>query len=881
MILAESTGLRHATVLAPLVRALTRLLARVQSTDAAPPPPPPAPAPTPPISPSEPADLVRAYFRAKSERGGAAFQAALGLAEAELGAFEAALRDVERTSRRCAEPAPSATDERNAVIADVRILTWLETISARIGVSLADEGVEALVSLDVGRKQVRAIELLVRALILESHVDQARLFAHLTSVLGERVVRGFTAKASGGDLLSGCTFGELSSLFVGREEFARYERLYADTPFLTLLKERRRTMQAFLDDVRRVRNALAHEKQVSKTQLTLLDLQYEELSSPVQTAFDQGATKVDPSALIEVGREELDRHTASLQEDVAAVRDDLASLRASLEGAIGAVAADTTAIRRTTRGIDRKVGLVLAGVAALLVGGYFVWRQGGDTKDEATRAKDAGERAESASHDAASEARAAKDAAGKTETAARDAQAASKAAAELAAATKAAAERTEAAQKAEAERAAAAARATEAAAREAAAASKASAASTEKVARTLESLRAGFDALVKQGGTIADADRPEAHYHNARVYEQRGDVALAMAAYRRYFASAGDLGFLDPHLRFQALLRLQGGPGGAREAYDEVRRSTKSPIAEFAAALLLEGDARTAAIDAYVAAHPDFAPGVYEASRDVSAMRVGTQGLEDKRLEKERLEKFLALTTSGAFLAHYLDPSVAAAAVDDARARLAPLATLDAGVFEHPVSLTTMRSNLGWNAMFQIAEPVREIFWRAGSTGEFTSTGVQDGLKGQNGLPLAKSYVDLGMSPPKQTIEVKYLDVRGRMRGPFALAFDPDAQALVQEKSILTMTRNGWLMFRDYEGKLLLYFTQLVSYRGSLLEIRYGLDKDEPDTVFPISKADPKNPNAIGENDVLYLSVPLTTKFATVRLTYRDGTRSDVVRFNR
>ena len=158
--------------------------------------------------------------------------------------------------------------------------------------------------------------------------------------------------------------------------------------------------------------------------------------------------------------------------------------------------------------------------------------------------------------------------------------------------------------------------------------------------RTLESLKEGFDALTKQGGTIAEADRPEAHYHNARVYEQRGDVALAMQSYRRYFASAPDLAFLDPHLRYQALLKLQQGPGGARETYAELRRSDKSPIVEFAAALLLEGDARTAALDAYAAAHPDFAPAEYERSREVSVARVGTQGLEDKRLEKERLERF-------------------------------------------------------------------------------------------------------------------------------------------------------------------------------------------------------------------------------------------------
>ena len=38
------------------------------------------------------------------------------------------------------------------------------------------------VSLDVGRKQIRAIELIVRALILESYGDQERLLAGLRAI---------------------------------------------------------------------------------------------------------------------------------------------------------------------------------------------------------------------------------------------------------------------------------------------------------------------------------------------------------------------------------------------------------------------------------------------------------------------------------------------------------------------------------------------------------------------------------------------------------------------------------------------------------------------------------------------------------------------------
>ncbi len=523
--------------------------------------------------------LVRAYFRAKAERGGAAVGTALGLPDADLAPFEAALRDVERTARRLAEPAPGATDERNAVLAGVRLVSWLETVAPRVPGPLLDGEVEALVSADVGRKQVRALELVVRSLVTESYGDQERLLARLREALSPRVVAQWQAAADAGDVLSGCSFGELASLFVNREEFARYESLYAETPFLTLLKERRRTLQAFLDDVRRFRNTLAHNKRVTNAQLTLLDLYYEEVVGPVQTAFDQGRTKVDPSAHLEVGREALDRFAAGLKEDVAVVRDDLgALLRADLAARLGVIADDTRAVREATRGPAGQAG------ARPRRAWPCSWaRRSSCCGRAATRARPSRtsaaprrgpRRPRQATTDAAREARAAERTEAATKAAAEAEAAAAKALAtkvdagaaaakELAGkvdATAAAAEASGKRVEAAADATTKAADAAKAAAEGAKAAAEASAATTEKVVHTLESLKAGFEALAKQGGVIAEADRPEAHYHNARVYEQRGDTPAAMAAYRRYFAAADGLGLLDPHLRYQALLRVQQGP---------------------------------------------------------------------------------------------------------------------------------------------------------------------------------------------------------------------------------------------------------------------------------------------------------------------------------
>ncbi|MEZ6008583.1 MAG: STY4199 family HEPN domain-containing protein [Planctomycetota bacterium] len=842
---------------------------------------------------------LKAWARAKAERGGKALAGAVGLSEAELAAFEAAGRDVERTlARRAESDAPA--DERNAVLALVRELSWLETIEGQLGVTLVDVDLGTAMNVDVGHKQVRALELIVRSLVTESYGDQDALLARLRAAMNEKVVAGWQAKADPGDILSGLTFSELASLFVDKDEFTRYETLYEDTPFLTLLKQRRRTIQSFLDDVRRIRNVLAHNKRVTPTQLTLLDLYYEEIVGPVQTAHDQGETRVDPGTYLDVGRDELERWVGGLEDDVQAVRDDLADLRADLTGQIAGVREDTQALRKQATGIDRKLIAIGAGVIAVLVGLFFVLKGGGETKEAVEQAREETVRTGEAARDAAAASRDAAGASREATDASRDAAAASREASESSASAEQAAKAAEEAARETADRvedsasrvedsasrvedSAARVEETSGAAKEAAEAARAAAeeaaATTEQVARSIDDLKEGFAALLKEGGTIVDADRPEAWYHNARVYEQRGDTAKAMEAYRRYFATTKH-GFVDPHLRYQAVLKLQNGMAGAREQYFAMKEASPDLVTDFAWRLLLPPEARTEQLMAFAAAHTDFAPVWYEISRDVSLARLGKQSLEDKRQEKEALERFLALAEEGSFLGHYLDQQVAAAQLDDARERLASARAVADDVLENPVTLNAMQSNAGWGLTFIIAEEAREILWRRKNQGEFKSTGQQPGTRSASGFPMPVMYVAISDDTPG-VIEVKYVDAKGRERGPYELTFDPEQQRIAMMKSTLEMTSNGWLSFRDWDGKVLVYFTQLISMRAGIKEVRWSLDSEDLDRVWALPAFDPANPYAVPDDATIYVEVPATTKYAAVQLTYRDGTTSDVKTFKR
>jgi hypothetical protein len=144
----------------------------------------------------------------------------------------------------------------------------------------------------------------------------------------------------------------------------------------------------------------------------------------------------------------------------------------------------------------------------------------------------------------------------------------------------------------------------------------------------------------------------------------------------------------------------------------------------------------------------------------------------------------------------------------------------------------------------------------------------------QTGLPMINTYVPLpNLAPGEHTIEVKYVDKNEKTNGPYTLKFSTADEQLAQGKMILNMTAGSWLSFRDYNGKVLLYFTHLMSYRPVIKEIRYSLNSEALDQTF---KFKPSDKSEIDSSDQVYLSVPGDSQFATVQVIYKDGTLSPV-----
>jgi methyl-accepting chemotaxis protein len=783
--------------------------------------------------------LAKIYADAKGKQGRAAVAAKLKINENDLTAFDSALREAARRTDRLAPDSP-AFESRNAAIAVLRLLGWLETFSQGDPSFAFDAGLPQQGQDEIGRKQVRALELILRSLITERYENQAQLTARLKELLSEKAVQQFMACADRDDILSGTTFSELSSLFVNTDEFPGYEGYYKETPFLSLMKEKRVTIRNYLDDIRRVRNVLAHNKRVTPTQVSLLNAYYEELVEPLQEAFDQGRTKVNPETYLDISSEELDGYFSKLSDDVKAVRDDIAEMRMDLGGRIdrvleatSAIKDDTTALRRSSVAIAATAGrtnnrvLALLGIGAVTVAAVSVavWLLLGQGKktDEIART-------------AADTARTSERIEGKTD----EIKDATQDTAEAASRIEASQERTEAA-----------------------------------IAQIAE----GFARIDKNGGVIENATRPEEHYHNAIVYEERGDTAKARESYLAFANS--DIDAIDVYDRFARLLRTVDGRADAREVFAGLASRLTAPSIKLVYAMQFDDAERTRRMEEFMTANPDYGPGHYLLAQEFSEERTGGQSVADKQREFDLLQKFLGADGQGTLVRHFVDQQVLGGWLDAARLRVKTLEPQLQATRAQPV-MQQSRSNQGWTIYFQIPEAALKIFYRLGETGEWVDTGVSGNIDQRTGKPAPQPFFMLPNDAGPQKIGMKYINMNGQEMGPFSFDFVTSSALADEHKRLLEMIWTGWIAIQANPGnpsQTLVYFTGMVSYRCGIAKAMYGLNGGPLDTELVFPPCDEANPMAIPGDFMPFFEAPAGLTSLSVQVTYKDGTQSAVREF--
>jgi hypothetical protein len=399
---------------------------------------------------------------------------------------------------------------------------------------------------------------------------------------------------------------------------------------------------------------------------------------------------------------------------------------------------------------------------------------------------------------------------------------------------------------------------------------------TSKIASAVEGIAAGFKTLGNQGGIIANPERPDQFYHNARIQELGGDILNARQSYLGFAKFNVDA--VDAYARFATLLKVSEGRAGAREVLSALRETNKTQSLELVWTQLLDDSQRTAAIEAFANGHVDFGPASYAVANEYSEDSLGARTLAEKRAEMAALSTFLAREKSGGLVRHFVDQTVLSEWITRAQTRLAALGNL-AGIALP--SINPVRAGSGWQVSVSLPEPATAIFWRNGTSGEFTNTGTLAFNDQQTGKPMANPAFQLASDAVASDIYLKYTDIRGREVGPFEIRFDPGASLVASQKMMIEQTWTGWIAFDVSGSRGNLYFTALSAFSCGISEVKYGFNSAPLDKVLELPECNPDQPFSIPDGFTPYLKVGDEVKSMSVEVIYADGTKSGVKKFKR
>lgn len=90
----------------------------------------------------------------------------------------------------------------------------------------------------------------------------------------------------------------------------------------------------------------------------------------------------------------------------------------------------------------------------------------------------------------------------------------------------------------------------------------------------------------------------------------------------------------------------------------------------------------------------------------------------------------------------------------------------------------------------------------------------------------------------------------------------------------------GWVQFRNYDGKQILYFSALQTLHCRLSEIRYSINSKDLDKRFDLVKCNPQLPFSLpsdsGPEDTVLFMPEGTAQTVAVQVVWDDGRESSV-----
>ena len=181
-------------------------------------------------------------------------------------------------------------------------------------------------------RQIRTIQLTLRGLVAQAWPEPIPFHHALRTHFGIPAVARWQSRSRSDNILDGMTFSELVLLVIDKKAFSRYYApLFNYGTSLTFLVEQRLTLHAFLDDIRRMRNTLLAQRPLSEMECLLLEHYTQQITAPVQRAYEQGRTAVNPASLMAADGGEVQHFWMLAAQDAQAYGPDAQPIADSIE----------------------------------------------------------------------------------------------------------------------------------------------------------------------------------------------------------------------------------------------------------------------------------------------------------------------------------------------------------------------------------------------------------------------------------------------------------------------------------------------------------------------------------------------------------------------
>ena len=253
-------------------------------------------------------------------------------------------------------------------IASLRLASWLDSLSKSTGTEFSINLIELKSNEQLAIKQVRAFELVLRDFIYAHNGGNREFLSKLDRLINSDVIQKWMSNADDSGVLSGTTFSELSALFLDKRIFVSYDNIFDHDKGLKYDKKKITSLRYFLDDVRHIRNSIAHNKKISNVQVELLNEYYSEIIGRIEKANQSGNTNVNPGIYLDVSEQELNKYISSLKKDIQEIKEGMDNLSKKVDEGFSNVLDDTKEIKEiiTSKWVSRKF-IVLYSIIILLI----------------------------------------------------------------------------------------------------------------------------------------------------------------------------------------------------------------------------------------------------------------------------------------------------------------------------------------------------------------------------------------------------------------------------------------------------------------------------------------------------------------------------------